>query len=247
MLAAAGRRDEAVAAAKALIATALEDGDDAGVECVDTLMWAVEMGLPDAVEAVLAVPVIADGEPLVGCAIALAERARGREAQAANRIAAAFAAVSRTEVVERMTTARMLAKWGGIDWAVELYDRILAEPSLPLAEAASVSMMYSELLHDLDATRRPPAVCGACLAMTPRARDGERAVSCRACSAATCGRSVRGCTFSRPAGCPAGRCRRQPCRARGALTAYPKDVDALIALYAFPDHTADQRADALAG
>lgn len=243
MLAAAGRRDEAAAAAREHVATAVEEGGAAGV---DALMWALEAGLPDAVEAVLAVPGMTDENPLVGCAVALAERARGREARAAELITAAFAAAARADVTNQLEAARLLAKWGGVDWAVDLYDRILSEPGLGVAEAATASMMYSELLHDLERDDE----AASCLRKV--FGDDEQGVGRRegGLGEGVLGRdlsSIRSrmhffeaCALLRrgdPAGSRAALDR--------ALGVYPKDVDALIALYKLPGHTAEQRADAI--
>jgi len=244
MLVAAGRRDEAVAAASALVAAALEDGD--GLEGVDTLMWAVEAGLPDAVEAVIAVPGIADAHPVVGCAIAIAERARGRQARAADRIASVLAAAAGADVTERLSAARLLAKWGSIDWAVDLYDRILAGPGLAVNEAATTAMMYSELLHDLerdeDAARCLRRVFGE-----GEEGDGRREGGLGQGLLGRDLRSIRSrmhffeaCALLRKGDAAGSRSALDR-----ALGVYPKDVDALIALYALPGHTDEQRADAV--
>ena len=235
MLAAAGRRDEAVAAAGALIGKAL----DAPEECADAVMWAVEAGLPEAVDTALAVPAIAAGHPILGSAIALAERARGREADAAARIAGVFADCGRAEVATRLSTALLLAKWGGIDWAVELYDRILADNSLPVAGVAEVSIRYSELLHDLDRDDE----AASCLrkvfgddAQGDRHREGagRDLLSIRSRM-----HFFEACALLRK-GDPAG----SRMALDRALGVNPKDVDALIALYTFPGQTDTQRADA---
>ncbi|MFM8435030.1 MAG: hypothetical protein ACKOBP_06740 [Planctomycetia bacterium] len=246
MLAAAGRRDEAIAAARAHVAAALEDDDDTRAGGVEALTWAVEAGLPEAVEAMLAVPGVADGNPLVGCAIALAERARGREAQAAERITAAFAAAARADVSDRLAAARLLAKWGGIDWSVDLYDRILAEPSLPVAEAAAVSMLYSELLHDLERDEEA-ARCLRKVFGDDEQGDGRRDGGL---GQGLLGRDVRSIRsrmhfFEACALLQKGDTAGSRAKLEKALAVYPKDVDALIALYSFPNHTAEQRADAV--
>jgi len=246
MLLAAGRHDEAVAAAQALVASALGSEHDAGVRCVDMLMWAVEAGMPDAVEAVLAAPKVADGEPLVDYAIALAERARGREAQAASRIAAAGAAGTRADVSDGLAAARLLAKWGAIDWAIELYDRILADPGLAVAEAATVSMMYSELLHDLQRDDEA-ALCLRKVFGDDDVGEGRRKGAFAQDLLGRDLRSIRSrmhffeaCGLSRRGDAAGSRAALEK-----ALDVYPKDVDALIALYTFPDQTNEQRADAV--
>jgi tetratricopeptide (TPR) repeat protein len=243
MLAAAGRRDEAAAAAREHVATAVEEGGAAGV---DALMWALEAGLPDAVEAVLAVPGMTDENPLVGCAVALAERARGREARAAELITAAFAAAARADVTSQLEAARLLAKWGGIDWAVDLYDRILAEPGLGVAESATASMMYSELLHDLERDDEA-ASCLRKVFGDDEQGDGRREGGL---GQGVLGRdlsSIRSrmhffeaCALLRKGDTAGSRAALDR-----ALGVYPKDVDALIALYTLPGHTAEQRADAI--
>jgi tetratricopeptide (TPR) repeat protein len=246
MLAAAGRRDDAVAAARALVAADLASGDETNAEVVHTLMWAVDVGLPDAVDAALAVPGLADGNPLVGCAIALAERARGREAQAAERISAAFAAAARTEVTDRLEAARLLAKWGSDDWAIDLYDRILAEPGLGVPEAATTSMMYSELLHDLERDEE----AARCLRRVFGDEGGNEGRREGGLGQDLLGRDLRSIRsrmhfFEACALLHKGDKAGSRTALDRALGVYPKDVDALIALYSLPDNTVEQRADAV--
>ena len=166
----------------------------------------------------------------MGCAIALAERARGREAQAADRIAAAFAAVARTEC--RADGNRADAReMGRLDWAVELYERILDDAQPARCRSGDRLDDVSELLHDLERDAEAARCLRRCLATTRRARGGAGR-SRAGCSAATCGRSVRGCTFSRPAAlAQRGDAAGSRAALEKALTVYPKDVDALIALY----------------
>lgn len=245
MLAAAGRRDAAVTAAAALITASLasiRDPDDDATDCVDAIAWAVEAGLPEAVEAILAERAFATGRPVVNAAIAHAERARGREAAAAARFTATLEPGAKPQFIDRLQAAILLARWGRVDWAVQCYDSLLAAESGG-AEAALAAIMYSEFLHDLGRDRE----AADCLRRIFPADDGNdgrvpaleqlgrdpRTIRSRMHFFDSCARAAAG---------DAAGCREALER---ALAAYPKDVDALIAIYAFPDSTPEQRSDAV--
>ncbi|MEI6240468.1 MAG: hypothetical protein WCR51_08760 [Planctomycetia bacterium] len=247
MLLAAGRRDAALAAATAMLdeALAADDTDRQVAECVDTLAWAVEAGLPEAVEAVLAVPELFQRRPLVAHAVALAEQARGREAAAAERFAAGFEAVVLDGFIERLQAAVMLAKWGRVEWATRSYDAILDDMDLPGAERALAATMYAELLHDLEreeeATRCLRRIFG-----DDEPADGKRE---RAPPLEQFGRDPRSARsrmhfFESCALAQRGDAAGRRAAVERALAIYPKDVDALIALHSLPDNTDEQQADA---
>lgn len=247
MLLASGRRDRALAAATALLeeALALDDTDRQAAECVDALAWAVDIGLPETVEAVLAVPDLATRRPLVAHAIALAEQARGRTAEATERFMTACAALADDGFLERLQAAVMLAKWGRIEWAERSYDALLSDTNLPVAEVALAATMAAELLHDLgrddEAARCLRGIFGADEQAAGRRDRGlqleqfgrdPRAVRSRMHYFESCALAARGDA--------AGRRR----AVEQALAAYAKDVDALIGLFTLPDNTAEQQADA---
>jgi len=240
MLLAAGRREAALAAATALLerAAALDDPDRQVAACVDTLTWAVQLGLPEAVEAVLAVPALVDRSPLVAHAIASAEEARGRGAAAHERFEAAFDALAHDGFLERLQAAVMLVKWGRIEWATRSYEAILDDTDLAIAERGLAATMLGELFHDVqrddEAARCVQRFFGD---DTPGAGEqvgrDPRSNRSRMHFFESCDRARRGDM----AGCRAA--------VEQALAVYPKDVDALIALYAMPDNSEEQRADAV--
>lgn len=156
-----------------------------------------------------------------------------------------FAAAAQADVTERLTAARLLAKWGSIDWAVDLYDRILAEPGLAVNEAATTAMMYSELLHDLERDEEAARCLRRVFGEEPEG-DGRGEGGLGQGLLGRDLRSVRSrmhffeaCALLRK-GDKAG----SRAALDRALGVYPKDVDALIALYSLPDNTVEQRADA---
>lgn len=240
MLLAAGRREAALAAATALLerAVALNDPDRQVAACVDTLTWAVQLGLPEAVDAVLAVPDLVDRSPLVAHAVASADAARGREAAAHTRFEAVFDALAHDGFLERLQAAVMLAKWGRVEWATRSYEAILDDTDLAIAERGLTATMLGELLHDIE---RDDAAARCVHRFfgddTPGAGDqlgrDPRSNRSRMHFFESCDRARRGDM----AGCRAA--------VEQALAVYPKDVDALIALYAMPDNTEEQRADAV--
>lgn len=240
MLLAAGRREAALAAASTLLerAAALNDPDRQVAACVDTLTWAVQLGLPEAVEAVLAVPDLVDRSPLVAHAIASAEEARGRGTAAHERFEAALDALAHDGFLERVQAAVMLAKWGRVEWATRSYEAILDDADLPAAERGLAATMLGELLHDVErddeAARCMHRFFGDDM---PGAGDqvgrDPRSNRSRMHFFESCDLARRGDM----AGCRAA--------VEQALAVYPKDVDALIALYAMPDNTQEQRADAV--
>jgi hypothetical protein len=240
MLLAADRREAALGAASALLerAAALNDPDRQVAACVDTLTWAVQVGLPEAVEAVLALPDLADRSPLVAHAIASAEEARGRGTAAHARFEAAFDALAHDGFLERLQAAVMLAKWGRVEWATRSYEAILDDTDLAIAERGLTATMLGELLHDVErddeAARCVHRFFGD---DTPGAGDqlgrDPRSHRSRMHFFESCDLARRGDM----AGCRAA--------VEQALAVYPKDVDALIALYAMPDNTEEQRADAV--
>lgn len=246
ILLAAGRRDAALAAATALLeaTTTLDEPDRQVAACIDTLAWAVQAGLPEAVEAVLAAPDLASRSPLVAHAVAFAEQTRGHEAAATARFEAAFEAGSHDGFLERLQAAVMLAKWGRVEWATRSYEAILDDADLPAAERALTATMHGELLHDIDrddeAARCLQRIFG----------DDEPGGGARRPALEQFGRdprSVRSRMHFFESCALARRGDRAGCRAavEQALAVYPKDVDALIALYDLPDNTAEQQADAI--
>ena len=251
MLLAAGHRAEAVTEAGRLLDACFaadKDPSTSGEEAAATLAWLVEHGLPEGVDLLAANhPVLIRDDPLVGYAAAIAERARGRAADADRLASEAFAkpAGSNAEFVDRLQTAILLAKWGAADWAAREYAALVDNPKTPAAQFALAAIMYSEFLHDQE--REDEAA--ACLELLIEGRKGNagggdpilqqigrepQSIRSRMHFFAACAAAARGDAAGR----------RQAIDA--AIKAQPKDVDALIALYTLPDNSPEQRADAAA-
>jgi hypothetical protein len=251
MLLAAGRRAEAVAKAGRLIDACFaadKDPSTSGEEAAATVVWLVEHGLPEGVDLLAADhAVLIRDDPLVAYAAAIAEKARGRAADADRLASEAFAkpAGSNAEFVDRLQTAILLAKWGAADWAAREYAALVDNPKTPAAQFALAAIMYSEFLHDQE--REDEAA--ACLERLIEGRQGNagggdpilqqigrepQSIRSRMHFFTACAAAARGDAAGRRKAIEA------------AIKAQPKDVDALIALYTLPDNSPEQRADAAA-
>jgi hypothetical protein len=256
MLLAAGKRDDALAESRRLLQASFDphkDAATAGEEVAATLIWLVERGLPEAVDLLVADrPELIRDDPLVGYAAAVAEKARHRDAQADALATAAFAkpAGTNAEFVDRLQTAILLTKWGAADWAAREYTLLVDDARTPLAQFALAATMFSEFLHDQE--REDEAA--ACLRRLLEGRKGKgggkgdgggepmlqqigrdpRSIRSRMHYFESCAAALRGDADARRKAIEA------------SLRAYAKDVDALIGLYALPDNTPAQKADAVA-
>jgi hypothetical protein len=222
MLLAAGKRDDALAESRRLLQASFDphkDAATAGEEVAATLIWLVERGLPEAVDLL---------------------------------VAAAFAkpAGTNAEFVDRLQTAILLTKWGASDWAAREYTLLVDDARTPLAQFALAATMFSEFLHDQE--REDEAA--ACLRRLLEGRKGKgggkgdgggepmlqqigrdpRSIRSRMHYFESCAAALRGDADARRKAIEA------------SLRAYAKDVDALIGLYALPDNTPAQKADAVA-
>lgn len=244
MLLAGGDRAAALEAARGIVAEARTEDDDGETRVVEALAWAVEVGLPDVVEAVVAAPE-EDRGLLLELALAHAERSCGREPAAAARFAAALGAAEEQPFAERLQAAMLLVKWGCTDWAVQAYDALLITADQAASETALAAVMYSEFLHDLERDAEAARCLERLFADEPAAARRNRGPLLDAV-----GRDPRG-TRSRMHFFESCVHRRRndlvACRAalEQALAIYPKDVDALIGLYHLPDNTPEQRLDAV--
>ena len=258
MLLAANRRDEAVAAAQALLdrcseqgsATAEKDADTVGEEIAGTLAWLVEQGLPEAIDGVI--PQTVRDDPLVAYSMALAERSRRNGLKADELAAAAFAkpAGSNAEFVDRLQTALLLAKWGAADWADREYAALVENPRAPVAQFTLGSIMYSEFLHDQE---RESEAAG-CLERLLEGRQGKggdaRGIGGIEPFLQQIGRDPKSILsrmhfFKSCAAAAAGDAAGRRKSLEQSLRAHANDVDALIALYALADNTPEQKADAV--
>jgi hypothetical protein len=260
MLLAADQRDAAMAEARLALRACFEPGKDAaaaGEEAAGMLVWLVERGLPEAVDLLAADrPELIRGDALVGYAAAVAEKARHHDAQADTLAQAAFAQTAGTnaEFVDRLQTAILLAKWGATDWAKREYLGLVDNPQTPAAQFALSAIMFAEFLHDQEQEDE----AAACLRRLLEGRKGKgdgkkdgkgdggadailqqmgrdpRSIRSRMHYFESCAAHLRGDTAARRKAI------------EESLRAYAKDVDALIGLYAMPDNTTAQKADAVA-
>lgn len=248
LLRAAGRRDAATAAARKLLAEALADGgqdlDTLVNNAVSTLDWATESGLPEAVDALADRPELIRDHALVGFAAAAAEKARGNQPKAESLAADAFEKTA-GDFPARLQAAVMLAKWGCVGWAIRCYAEMVEDPEAPVEQLSVAATMYAELLHDLE--REDEAA--RCLAglleslernagvnpaqILPQLGRDPRSTKSRMHFFESCAAALRGDAAARRKA------------AELAVAAYPRDVDALIALYTLPDNSPEQKAAAM--
>ena len=252
MLLAAGHKDEAIAAAKALLAAQWEGLPAAQLVAptIDTLAWGTNLGIPGIVDQIHdARPDLLTAHPIVGCAAAAAERARGDLGRATALADAAFAAIKAPGGGRNgrlmMQSGAFQARWGCTDWALRAYNAVLDDPqSLPFDYCQTV-LTAAEYLHELEREDEAAAALARLVGPNPPRRDfnleqqlaqlgrDERGVRARAEFFASCAAAARGDAAER---------RRL---VEAALRSLGKDVDSLIALYKLPDNTPDQRSDAV--
>jgi len=255
MLLVAGDRDALLAEARQLLRSSLDSAKDAatiGEEVAGSVVWMTERGLPDAVDLLREDrPALIDDDPVVAYAVAVAEKARQRDAVAEQLAAAAFAKPTggNAEFVDRLQTAILLTKWGGVDWADREYKSLMENPQTPAAQFALAAIMYAEFLHD----QEREAEAAGCLRRMLDGRPGKDGVRQAAGDPILqqIGRDPRAIRSRMHyfESCAAGLRGDQAGRRKAleqSLRAYAKDVDALIGLYTLPDNTAKQKADAVA-
>jgi len=243
MLVAAGRKDDALAEAdRLLVAGGRPEADESAA--VAELAWLADNGLPEAVKLVeKRWPQLLQSNAVAMYAAALAWRRAGDEPEARRRAAAAFEQTQNADDAgeRRAVIARLLAKWGASDWAVREYDAVLTSATTPEETFAVSALMFAEFLHDQEDHVRAADVLrqlvtrseadGGDLVRRTLSRDVE-SVRSRMLYFDSCAAAARGDA--------AGRRR----LVEEAVAAYPKDVDALIALYKLPDNTPAQRQEA---
>jgi hypothetical protein len=247
---AAGRRREAVEGVRQMLTSgwraAADDRDDVTAA---NLIWAVEHGLPEAVDLLEARwPALAIDQPATAYAAAVALAARGDKERAERLATTAFKAGDGPAAggfTARLRAGILLAKWGAVEWARREYRALLDDPQAPDGEFALGGILCSEFLHDLghddeaaDVLRRVVdgreggvAAAEAMLRQLDRDPDAIRA---RAAFFASCAAAARGDA--------AGRRR----LVDEAVRHHGRDVDALIALYEATAGDPRARADALA-
>ena len=244
---AAGRRDLALESLHRMFrepqpAEDDEDADDNQI--AGTLIWAVDHGLPEAVDCLTERwPDFAIDEPLPAYAAAVAFRARGDHQRAT---VLATAASQRLAAVDASFTTRLraaivLAKWGAVDWATREYDRLIVDPRTPVSEFAFAGVMYAEFLHD---QQRDSEAAGILRSIVDGGGEREPVTDDVLLKLQRDAAMVRG-RMHYFESCAAAARGDAPGRRRAledAVRAYPKEVDSLIALYQLPDNTAEQKA-----
>jgi tetratricopeptide (TPR) repeat protein len=242
LLARSGRRDEAVAEADRLFAARASAAGDA--RGAFDLVWLAAHGLPDAVDAFRSrCGERLDREPLLAYAAAVAERARGREAEAGVAADAAFAAAATDDpdVADRLRLALLLCRWGAFDWAAREYEAVLDAADDDPARFALGGVYLAESLHDQGRDAEAAAVLGRVLQghgsvsakdMLDRVERDPAVVRARMHFFESCDAAVRGDVAA------TRRC------LEDGLRSFPQEVDALIGLFRLPDATAAERAEA---
>ena len=245
---AAGRRDAALQRLRRMFAEgwSREDAEDEGATATAAnLIWAVEHGLPEAVELLedrWAGLAIDDDVTAYAAAVALA--ARGERDRAARLADKAFDAAQRDGdgFTARLRNGMLLAKWGATDWAIREYRAVCDDPQSPAIEFMLVGISFSELLHDLgrddEAAEVLRSVADARGAGADEAADLLRRlerdpalIRARAAYFASCAAAARGDLVGR---------RRL---LEEALQRPAREVDALIARYESSADDAAARAD----
>jgi hypothetical protein len=244
LLAAAGRRPEALAQAEALFTACRGGGADEELTAAE-VAWLADHGLPEAA-ALLAERSAAakqDLEPLVAYAVAVARRRSG-DAAATALADLAHQRLSGPDVdlARSLQAAMLLARWGAADWALRAYGTVTGNPQAPSGEFALAGILCAEFLHDqqrdADAAELLRRVVEGRTAddgmdqILMRLERDPRSVRSRMLYFAACAAAARGDA--------AGQRR----LLEESLRSYGKDVDSLIALY--HSSAADERADATA-
>lgn len=238
MLAASGRRSEAVAVANTL----LDSDDDSRLAA--QLQWLADHGLPEAVDLV-ADRLADEPEPLLAYAAALAwQRRDAPEAATKARELSALAhhRLDGLDLEERLEAAITLSRWGGVEWSCREYEAILAAAETRPAERALAAISYSELLHDQEQDAAAAAVLEGILgAGGQQGEDLNQGLM-------QLGRDLRTIRsrmlFFRAFAAPDDATRRQ--LIDDSLRAYPDDVDSLIAAYRLAADDPDRRAEVVA-
>ena len=246
LLAAAGRRDDALAETERLFAACRGSAAEADL-LANELAWLTDHGLPQAV-GLLADRVAAVGDsfaPLLAYAAAVAHRRLGDEQVAtaiADRAAAALGAEG-TELSRRLQAATLLARWGAADWALREYQAIVDGPSAPFAEVALAGVFGAEFLHDHDRDAEAAAMLRAVVdgrggddteQILMRLERDPRGVRSRMLYFDACDAARRGD--------PAA----ERSRVEESLAVHPKDVDSLIAWYRLAGAEPKRRSEAAA-
>ena len=242
MLARSGRREAALAAAKLLFERSADEAEPDEQVAAD-LQWLTTHGLPEAVDLVagrLADPTVS---PMLAYAAAIAWRSRGEAAAQERAVALAAMATQRLNendsLGERVQAAMLLAHWGAEEWALREYQAARDAPGAVLAQRALAATYAAELLHDRQRNAAAAAMLGEVLAAPPD-EVAEALLRIDRDPRATRARMLffEACAADEPAA------RRR--LLEESVRNYPKEVDALIALFSLADSTPVQKAEAAA-
>ncbi len=252
MLLAAGRKDEAIAAAKALLAAQWEGlpASQIASPTIETLVWGTDLGIPAIVDQIHDTrPDLITANPLVACAAAAAERARGDLGRATALADAAFAAIKAQGGGRNsrlmMQSGLLQARWGCVDWALRAYSAVLDDPQSLPTDYCYTAILAAEYLHELQRDEEAAATFGRLFGPNPPRRDFNLEQNLAQLGRDQRGTRARADFFASCAAAARGDAAEQRRLLEAALRSLGKDVDSLIALYHLPDNTPDQRADAL--
>ncbi|MFN9367192.1 MAG: hypothetical protein ACK6CT_00275 [Planctomycetia bacterium] len=243
LLVAADRREDAIRELAVLFRADRERADDARVAdafAVDNLAWAIEHGLPEAVELVEQSAEQAeerDPDPTLTYARAVAWQARGRADRAAALADEATAAVANATDPPnaRYEAATSLSKWGAFEWSDREFRALADDPATPAPMFAVAGVVWAESLHDRLRDDEAAAVLrrlfdgrarefhDAVEEMLRMIRDDPQNIRARMAYFAACASGARGDA--------AGQRR----LVEEALRHAAQDVDSLIALHALAD------------
>jgi len=246
LLARAGRRDDALAAARRLLPNRRQDAAiDADQRAALEIHWLAEHGLPAAVELVADRLAAEDVGPLLLYAAAFAHRA-GEPADPTAAALLATRARRRLAGIDggdreraQLIAAVTLAEWAAFDWVDEVYDDLLGDPGTSAERRVQAVILHSELLHEQG--RDAEAAAALATIMDPATGQAERAALLFNRNAESLrSRMLYFAACAEP----------DPAASRrlleAALRSYARDVDALIAIYRLADNTPEQQAEAVA-
>ena len=246
LLARAGRRDDALAAARRLLPSRRQDAAiDPDKQAALELHWLADHGLPDAVDLVADRLATENAGPLLLYAAAFARRV-GEPADPTAAALLATRARRRLAAIDggdreraQLIAAITLAEWAAFDWVDEVYADLLGDPGTSAERRVQAVILHSELLHEQG--RDAEAAAALATIMDPATGQAERAALLFNRNAESLrSRMLYFAACAEP----------DPAASRrlleAALRSYARDVDALIAIYRLADNTPEQQAEAVA-
>lgn len=236
-LVAAEEKPQALRLATEMLA---ENRENKGEEAAAFLAWCVEHQLPEIVDTLAFTSNgSVDDDLFLTFAAAVALRKLG-QTDRAEEAAAVASRLAKSESMDRLQAAVMLAKWGASEWATREYEAIVNDPDAPAIEFVLTAVMYSEFLHDLQQEDRAAETLAVVFQPRPRENVDPETVLRQLDREPATTRS-RMLYFEAAAAGARGERGLQRQKLEESIRTSPKDVDALIALHAFDEGTPLQR------